>query len=112
MAKYAIFFTLKGETIARGMENPTDRSVAVSKLTDAAGGKLEAYYWMMGDYDGFAIIEMPDSATAAAVSLAVSSTGVFGHIATHELFDAKEVVGLLGKAKGLRGSYSPPGSPA
>ena len=108
MAKYAIFFTLKGETVAHAMEHPSDRSAVVAKAAEAAGGKLEAYYWMLGDRDGFVIVDMPDSTALAAVSLAVSSSGAFGHLASYELFDAKEVNALLAKAKGLKAQYSPP----
>jgi len=108
MAKYAIFFTLKGETVAHAMEHPSDRSAVMAKFAKAAGGKLEAYYWMLGDRDGFVIVDMPDSAAVAAVSLAVSSSGAFGHLASYELFDAKEVNALLAKAKGLKAQYSPP----
>ena len=109
MAKYALFFTLKGETVAHAMEHPSDRSAVVGKLAQAAGGSLEAYYWMLGgDYDGVVIADLPDSTAAAALSLAASSTGAFGHLASHELFDAKEINQVLAKAKGLKGSYSPP----
>jgi uncharacterized protein with GYD domain len=109
MAKYAIFFTLKGETISHAMEHPSDRSEVMGKFATAAGGKLEAYYWMLGGaYDGVVIAEMPDSASVAALSLAVSSSGAVGHLATHELFDAKQVSSVLAKAKGLKGHYSPP----
>jgi len=108
MAKYAIFFTFKGETIAHAIAHPTDRSAVVAKLVKAGGGKLEAYYWMLGDHDGFAIVDMPDSAAVAAVSLAVSSSGAFAHVSSHELFDAKQVSGLLAKAKTVKAQYSPP----
>ena len=108
MAKYALFFTLKGETVAHAMEHPSDRTAAVGRAAEAAGGKLEAYYWMLGDRDGFVIVDMPDSTAAAAVSLAVGSTGAFDHLATHELFDATEVNELLAKAKGIKAQYSPP----
>jgi uncharacterized protein with GYD domain len=109
MAKYAIFFTLKGESIAHAMEHPSDRSEVMGKFAKAAGGKLESYYWMLGGaYDGFVVAEMPDSASVAALSLAVSSSGAVGHLATHEVFDAKQVSGVLAKAKGLKGKYSPP----
>src|SRR5215211_8417042 len=85
MSKYAVFFTLKGEAIARAMEQPSDRVVIVSKAVESAGGKLEAYYLMFGQYDGFVIVDLPDSRAAAATSLAVSSTGAFEHLETHEL---------------------------
>jgi uncharacterized protein with GYD domain len=109
MAKYALFFTLKGETISHAMDHPSDRSAVVAKFASAAGGKLDGYYWMLGGaYDGVVILDMPDSSTMAALSLVVSSTGAFGHIATHELFDAMQVSGVLAKAKGLKGQYSAP----
>ena len=59
MSKYAVFFTLKGEAIARAMEQPSDRVVVVSKAVESAGGKLEAYYLMFGQYDGFVIVDSP-----------------------------------------------------
>jgi uncharacterized protein with GYD domain len=96
MSKYAVFFTLKGEAIARAMEQPSDRVMVVS-----AGGKLEAYYLMFGQYDGFVIVDLPDSRAAAATSLAVSSTGAFEHLETHELIEAEDVSPILEQAKGI-----------
>ena len=60
MSKYAVFFTLKGEAIARAMEQPSDRVLVVSKAVESAGGTLEAYYLMFGQYDGFVIVDLPD----------------------------------------------------
>jgi uncharacterized protein with GYD domain len=109
MAKYAIFFTLKGETIAHAMDHPSDRSAVMAKFASAAGGKVDSYYWMLGGaYDGVVIADMPDSAAVAALSLVVSASGAVAHIATHELFDAKQVSDVLARAKGLKGQYSPP----
>ena len=71
MSKYAVFFTLKDEAIAQAMEQPSDRVAVVSKAVESAGGKLEAYYLMFGQYDGFVIVDLPDSRAAAATSLAV-----------------------------------------
>ena len=110
MATYAIFFTLKAETVSGMMRNPSDRAAVVSKLLESVGGTLEAYYWMLGQWDGFVVVTAPDSASAAAVSLAVSSTGAFGHLETHELFDASEINGLLERAKSFSGQYTPPGA--
>jgi uncharacterized protein with GYD domain len=101
MSKYAVFFTLKGEAIARAMEQPSDRVLVVSKAVESAGGKLEAYYLMFGQYDGFVIVELPDSRAAAATSLAVSSTGAFEHLETHELIEAEDLNPLLEQAKDI-----------
>lgn len=109
MAKFALFFALKGDAVAGLMDRPSDRAAVVSSALEAVGGRLEAYYWMFGPYDGFVIVEVPDSTSAAAVSLAVSSTDALARLETHELFGADEVGALLEKAKAVRASYQPPG---
>jgi uncharacterized protein with GYD domain len=110
VAKYAIFFTLKPETVSGMMQKPSDRAAVVSKLLESVGGTLEAYYWMLGQWDGFVVGNAPDGASAAAVSLAVSSTGAFGHLETHEVFDANQINDLLERAKSSVGQYTPPGA--
>jgi uncharacterized protein with GYD domain len=107
MAKYAIFFTLKGQTVKNMMDRPSNRETVVSNLLAGVGGVLDAYYWMFGQFDGFAIFDVPESTSAAAVSLAVSSTDAFAHLETHELIPTTELNRVLELAKGL--SYFPPG---
>ena len=103
MAKFATFFTFKGETINAYIERPSDRAAAVRKLLEGVNGKLESYYWMF-------VTDMPDSMSAAAVSLAVASTGGFAHLETHELFTADQLAPLVAKAKAVRGAYKAPGA--
>jgi hypothetical protein len=50
---------------------------------------------MLGQYDGLAILDLPDSAAAARLAMTVSSTGAFTHLETHELFSAEQVLQLL-----------------
>jgi uncharacterized protein with GYD domain len=52
-------------------------------------------------YDGFVIVDLPDSRAAAATSLAVSSTGAFEHLETHELIEAEDLNPILEQAKGI-----------
>jgi uncharacterized protein with GYD domain len=54
------------------------------------------------------IVEGTDSRAAAAVSLAVSSSGAFAQLSTHELLDSTQFVEALARAGGL--TYSAPGS--
>jgi uncharacterized protein with GYD domain len=108
MAKFAIFFRFKGETVKALIDKPSDRGAVVGKLCEAAGGRMESYYLMFGAWDGFVVAEMPDSAAAAAVSLAVSSSGAFATIETHELVEASALNGILSTAGGL--AYKPPGT--
>jgi uncharacterized protein with GYD domain len=108
MAKFALFFTYTGQTVKRLLDHPGDRASAVARTCESAGGRMIAFYLMHGPWDGMVIVEMPDSAAAAAISLAVSSTGSFGHVETHELIDADELQGILRQAATL--SYAPPGT--
>jgi uncharacterized protein with GYD domain len=110
MAKYALFFTFKGETVAAMMEHPSDRLAATQALAKAVGGTIESYYLMNGPQDGFLIADIPDTMSAAAISLCVSSTGLFAHLETHELIPVGQVNELLAKAKQVRSAYTPPGA--
>src|SRR6266540_962860 len=101
MAKFAIFFGLKGETVRGMMDRPSDRTAVVGQMLESVGGHLEAYYLMFGEKDGMVIGDVPDSKSAATLSLAVSSTGAFSHIETHELFDPAEMNEMLERAKGI-----------
>jgi uncharacterized protein with GYD domain len=108
--KFAIFFDLKPETVSAAMEHPSDRAAVVGGLLEAVGGSLDAYYWMFGKHDGMVIADVADSASAAAISLAVSSSGAFAHLETHELIPADQIQSLLDRAKTARSQYSPPGA--
>lgn len=108
MAKFAVFFTFKGETVRAMMAHPSDRAAVVSKLCEAAGGRMECYYAMFGAWDGFVVADVPDSRSAAAISLAVSSTGAFQHIETHEVLEASELSNALSMASQL--TYTAPGA--
>lgn len=107
MAKYAIFFTLTGAAVKGMMDKPSDRPAVVSAVCEAAGGRMDAYYWMFGAWDGFVIADVPDSRAAAAISLAVSSSGAFARLETHELIEPDAIGGVLSAAAGL--TYTPPG---
>ncbi|HKC29088.1 MAG TPA: GYD domain-containing protein [Jatrophihabitans sp.] len=108
MAKFAVFFTFKGETVKSLMDKPSNRAEVVSRACEDLGGRMESYYLMFGAWDGFVIAELPDSKAAATMSLAVTSTGSFERVETHELLDAGELGGVLDAASHLR--YTPPGS--
>ena len=47
----------------------------VQQVVTKAGGKLQAFYFAIGEADVYGITEFPDSATAVAFSLAVNASG-------------------------------------
>ncbi len=109
MAKYAIFFTYSSDTWARMINSPGDRTAAVRQLAGSLGGSVESIYWMFGPHDGIVIADIPDSVSAAALSVTVGSTGAFKHLETHELFSQEQLGQMLSRAKEAAQAYQPPG---
>lgn len=108
MAKYALFFSYTPESWAGMIKNPTDRTAAARHVAEAVGGKIEAFYWMFGEFDGLVIIDGPDSISAGAVSIAVASSGALSRAVTTELFGADDQAALVERAKTALASYRPP----
>jgi len=71
-------------------EGGTSRKQAVEKMLADLGGKIEVFYYAFGDYDVYAIGELPDSVTVAAVSFAINATGLV-NLSTIILLDPAEI---------------------
>ena len=56
-------------------EGGSNRREAVSQAVEGLGGTLEAFYYAFGETDAFAIADLPDNVSGAAVSLVVSVAG-------------------------------------
>ncbi len=104
-----MFFSYTSETWARLISHPEDRVTAARRVAESAGGTLESIYWMLGDRDGLAIVDAPDSVSAAAISLAVTSSGAFKHNETRELLTQDQLAGALSRARELGAAFHPPG---
>jgi uncharacterized protein with GYD domain len=77
---------------------------AVDHLVKGVGGTLEAFYYAFGDYDLIIIMDLPDNASAAALSLAVSATGA-SKVRTTVLLSPEEIDQATKKSF----NYRPPG---
>ena len=76
MAKYLIQGNYVGDGIAGLMqEGGSKRRDAAQAAVESVGGTLDSMYYAFGDTDVYAICDMPDAASAAAVSLLISSSG-------------------------------------
>jgi len=98
MPTYLTQFVYTGEAWQKLAKNPEDRSAPVKALMESLGGRLIGMYYMMGDYDGFIIYELPDAKTAGT---AVITAGLAGHIRTlktSQLFTVAEGMEILGHA--------------
>ena len=57
-------------------EGGTKRRTALTETIDGVGGSVEAFYYAFGDTDLYIIADLPDDATATAVSLNIGAAGV------------------------------------
>lgn len=56
-------------------EGGTARREATAKAVESVGGKVEAMYFAFGENDFFIVIDVPDSAAAAAVAVTAKESG-------------------------------------
>jgi len=94
------------EAWALMVENPSDRAAAVRKVCEDAGGKLGIFYWSFGADDWVFICDLPGDVAAAAVSVAISTSGRLRDVRTQRLISAQEAQLLL--AGGRRACWRVP----
>ena len=110
MLRYVSFFSYTGEAWERMINKPGNRELAARALIEEIGGTMEAFYWMLGDWDGLVIYAMPDVASAAAFSGRVTSSGLLKGVSTHQLLSSDEAHSALLTAKAAGAVYQPPGT--
>ena len=76
MSKYLIRANYVGDGI-KGLlsEGGSRRHDAAKAAVESVGGKLDCMYYTFGDTDVYAIADLPDQASATAVSLLINSSG-------------------------------------
>jgi uncharacterized protein with GYD domain len=105
MAKYL----LQGSYTADGSkgllkDGGSKRRAAAKTLVESLGGKLECLYFAFGETDVVAIVDMPDSASAAAASLTIGASG--GLTSKLTVLLAPEEIDQASKKSA---TYTPPG---
>lgn len=85
-------------------DKASGREKAIAAACTAAGGRLEALYYALGDDDVFAIVDLPSQVHAAALGLAVGASGLLT-ARTVALLTVAEMDQALGETT----SYRPPG---
>ena len=106
MPYYLIEVSYKDTAVKAMITNPQDRSETVRKMIEALGGRMHSFYFSFGDYDIITVVELPSNQTAAAVAMAVGSTGGFSKYRTTVLMTVEESMGAMRDAN--RVSYSAP----
>lgn len=102
MAKYLVQAAYTAEGF-KGLQKDkaSGRKQAVSRAVEALGGRLEAMYFALGDYDVVTIIDMPDAVTGAALGMRISASGLV-RTKTTPLLSTEEADQALGKAVDYR----------
>ncbi len=106
MPHYLIQAAYTPEAWATRVKNPQSRTEAVRPIIEALGGKLADIYLAFGEYDVVGLAEMPDNASAAAFSMAVSAGGAVKAVKTTPLMTTEEAVQAMRKAG--QAGYRPP----
>jgi uncharacterized protein with GYD domain len=98
MPTFMTQFSYTGDTLAVLAKSPEDRSAPLARLMEALGGRLIAFYYAFGEYDGLAIYEAPDASTALT---GVVTVGLASHLKatkTTQLFTVAEAMAAMGKS--------------
>ena len=106
MGKYLIRANYVGDGV-KGLlaEGGTKRQAAAHAAAESVGGSLDCMYYAFGDTDLYGIADMPDDASATALSLMINASGNVS-INLTPLMTPEDVDAAA--AKGA--TYRPPGS--
>jgi len=106
MSKYLIKGNYVGDGIAGLMtDGGTRRQNAAQAALESVGGSLDCMYFAFGETDIYGICDMPDDASAAAVSLLINSSGAV-QLSLTPLLTVQDLDAAAEKTP----SYQPPGS--
>ncbi len=106
MPKYLVEGTYTQDGV-KGLfkEGGTGRRTAIETAAKGLGGSVESLYYVFGEDDIILILDMPDNASVAAFSLAVSAAGG-ATVAVRVLLTAEEIDAAVKKTA----EYRAPGS--
>ena len=86
-------------------EGGSSRQRVFEDIAKEQGGSLESFYYAFGGTDLYLTFDLPDTATAAAVSLSIGAGGALG-ITTIQLITPEEIDEACEKTV----TYRPPGA--
>ena len=106
MAHYLLQVAYTPEAVAALVKNPQNRLEAVRPVAKQLGGTVDDQWMSLGEYDIVAVINMPDSVSAAAFAMAVSAGGACRAVRTTSLLSMEE--GIAAMQKAATAEYRPP----
>jgi uncharacterized protein with GYD domain len=109
MATFITRGRLSAEAVKGLINKPEDRHEAVSKLIEAAGGKLLNYYVTTGDTDFLLISEADDGESAVAAVMAAAAADTVTDVTTSRAWTSAEFKSVAEKAGAVMATYRAPG---
>lgn len=105
MTNYLVTASYSPEGVRGVLKNGgTARADAVSKAVQGLGGTMHSFHFAFGGDDAIVVVELADNVAAAALGLAVSSTGL-ASVKTTVLLTPAEI----DEAAKRQVAYTPPG---
>ncbi len=106
MPRYLMRLSASAETWSAMVKDPQNRFEANRPLIESMGGKLEGYYFVVGEDEIVELIEMPDDVSMEAITMAVLASGAVRSVQTSTLLTAEEAMEAMRRAGSL--GYRPP----
>jgi uncharacterized protein with GYD domain len=94
MPTYIVLSTLSQQGLQTLRANP-ERLVEVNKDIEELGAKVLHQWFMLGPHDFLNVVEAPDAATIARVSIALGARGSV-HTQSYEAIGVDDFLALLG----------------
>ncbi|NND74273.1 MAG: GYD domain-containing protein [Ilumatobacter sp.] len=105
MGKYLIRGNYVGDGVKGLMaEGGSKRRDAAKAAVESVGGSMDCMYYAFGDTDVYAVADIPDDATATALSLMINASGAVSVNLT-PLMTPEDIDAAAAKTP----SYRPPG---
>ena len=98
----------KDPAIQAMIEKPQDRPAELRKAVEAFNGRVQAFFFAFGDYDGVAIVDFPDNESCAACCLTLSGAGGNTVLKTTVLLSADEGHEAMRRARTANHGYRSP----
>ena len=108
MARYLFEIGIAPQVFSTMIKNPHDRAEATQPMFEALGGKLEEYYFAVGQSTVYAVAQIPEEVSLEALTMAVLAGGAVTSVKSTAILTAAEAVVAMKKAGDI--VYRPPSS--
>jgi uncharacterized protein with GYD domain len=108
MTHYLIQWTYKDPQVKALVDTPHDRAAELGKVVGAFGGRVHDFYFSIGEFDGMAIVEFPDTESCEACLLILTGEGANARLKTTVLVTPAEGQRAMARAGSVVSGYRPP----